>query len=148
MMKVRPPKPTQNHANTSKSPQAQGILLQWFPQWWGWQSNKATNNSTSSATGSSTFDGELLDVLSDTIDDDTLLRRDTVFGLFNFALSKGAISLCTVSKNQSGGIKYILRISLSIFLFPLQIMDYLRITSYITLVRCKEDCIDRSSLFQ
>lgn len=102
MIKVRPPKPVQPAATTTP-PQAQGMLLQWFPQWWGWQSAKSQQtSSTSPTTGSSTFDGELLDVLADTIDDDTLLRRDTVFGLFNFALSKGAISLCTVIKNEPG----------------------------------------------
>lgn len=103
MMKVRPPKPTQNEDSTTP-PQAQGMLLQWFPQWWGWHSAKTPNNNTetSPTANSSTFDGELLDVLADTVDDDTLLRRDTVFGLFNFALSKGAISLCTVNKSDPG----------------------------------------------
>ncbi|XP_058797313.1 intermembrane lipid transfer protein Vps13D isoform X2 [Phymastichus coffea] len=102
MMKVRSPKPPQNE-NTTTPPQAQGMLLQWFPQWWGWYSAKTPNNNTetSPTANSSTFDGELLDVLADTVDDDTLLRRDTVFGLFNFALSKGAISLCTVVKSES-----------------------------------------------
>lgn len=108
MMKVRPPKPAQAVSTTSTPPQAQGMLVQWFPQWWGWHSTKTANinNSGSSPTtqSSSTFDGELLDVLADTIDDDTLLRRDTVFGLFNFALSKGAISLCTVTKAEPGNI--------------------------------------------
>ncbi|XP_016844832.1 vacuolar protein sorting-associated protein 13D isoform X2 [Nasonia vitripennis] len=105
MMKVRPPKPAQAVSNASTPPQAQGMLVQWFPQWWGWHSTKTanSNNNENSPTSqnSSTFDGELLDVLADTIDDDTLLRRDTVFGLFNFALSKGAISLCTVTKAQA-----------------------------------------------
>ena len=103
MMKVRPPKPLQV-AKTPTPPQAQGMLFQWFPQWWGWQSAQTNNNvdSNESQHESSAFDGELLDVFSDAIDDDTLLRRDTVFGLFNFAMSKGAISLCTVSNGEPG----------------------------------------------
>nr|XP_031830525.1 vacuolar protein sorting-associated protein 13D isoform X1 [Nomia melanderi] len=90
MHRVRPSKPIQ--MTNVNMPQGRGMLEQWFPQWWGWYS-KAPNTNTQST--SSTFDGELLDVLADTIDDDTLLRRDTVFGQFNFTLSKGAVSLCT-----------------------------------------------------
>lgn len=89
MYKIRPPKPAQN--SNVNAPQPHGILEQWFPQWWGWYSK--TSNTNTQGT-SSTFDGELLDVLADTIDDDTLLRRDTVFGQFNFTLAKGAFSLC------------------------------------------------------
>ncbi|XP_078044296.1 vacuolar protein sorting 13D isoform X1 [Augochlora pura] len=95
MYRVRPPKPAQSVKENV--PQGRGMLEQWFPQWWGWYS-KAPNTNTQ--TTSSTFDGELLDVLADTIDDDTLLRRDMVFGQFNFTLSKGAISLCTVKAEQ------------------------------------------------
>lgn len=89
MVRVRPPKipPT----NTPATPQGRGMLVQWFPQWWGWYSKTSNNNIQSS----STFEGELLDALADTMDDDTLIRRDTVFGQFNFTLSKGAVCLCT-----------------------------------------------------
>ena len=91
MARVRPTKPSSPPSST-QVPAARGMLVQWFPQWWGWQS---TNSQASTQSTSSTFDGELLDVLADTIDDNTLLRRDTVFGQFNFTLSKGAISVCT-----------------------------------------------------
>ncbi|XP_066594830.1 intermembrane lipid transfer protein Vps13D isoform X2 [Prorops nasuta] len=94
MHRIRPPNETQ--ANDKNCPQPRGMLEQWFPQWWGWYL-KSPNSSTQSSQ-SSTFDGELLDVLADTIDDDTLLRRDTIFGQFNFTLSKGAISLCTTNR--------------------------------------------------
>lgn len=90
MARVRPPKIPQ--ATTPDStPQGRGMLVQWFPQWWGWYSKTSNNNIQSS----STFEGELLDALADTMDDDTLIRRDTVFGQFNFTLSKGAVRLCT-----------------------------------------------------
>ncbi|XP_053983789.1 intermembrane lipid transfer protein Vps13D isoform X2 [Hylaeus volcanicus] len=95
MQRVRPPKPVPN--SDVNVPQPRGMLEQWFPQWWGWYS-KAPNTNTQGT--SSTFDGELLDVLADTIDDDTLLRRDTVFGQFNFTLSKGAVSLCTTKSDN------------------------------------------------
>ncbi|XP_076236647.1 vacuolar protein sorting 13D [Calliopsis andreniformis] len=94
MYKVRPLRPVQN--SNVEVPQPRGMLEQWFPQWWGWYSK--TSNTNTQGT-SSTFDGELLDVLADTIDDDTLLRRDTVFGQFNFTLSKGTFSLCTMKDN-------------------------------------------------
>ncbi|XP_020712491.2 intermembrane lipid transfer protein Vps13D isoform X3 [Athalia rosae] len=89
MARVRPPKIPQ--ASTPTSPQGRGMLVQWFPQWWGWYSKTSNNNIQSS----SKFEGELLDALADTMDDDTLIRRDTVFGQFNFTLSKGAVRLCT-----------------------------------------------------
>ncbi|KAK0083635.1 hypothetical protein PV325_008476 [Microctonus aethiopoides] len=98
MAKVRPPKSSQDSSVAAEVPAARGMLVQWFPQWWGWYSKVPQN---SAQTNSSEFDGELLDVLSDTIDDNTLLRRDTVFGLFNFTLSKGAISLCSVDDNDT-----------------------------------------------
>ncbi|XP_043480928.1 vacuolar protein sorting-associated protein 13D isoform X1 [Leptopilina heterotoma] len=104
MEKVRPPK-IQSDSNVSTPQQARGMLFQWFPDWLGWYTK--TPNSTPST--SSSFDGELLDALSDTIDDDTLLRRDTVFGQFNFALSKGAISLCT-SKNFNESVKTVMEL--------------------------------------
>ena len=105
MAKVRPPN-IQSNSNGSSPQQARGMLVQWFPQWWGWYSKAPNSNIPSN---SSTFDGELLDVLSDTVDDDTLLRRDTVFGQFNFALSKGAVSLCT-SKNDSDSVKTVMEL--------------------------------------
>ncbi|XP_076758070.1 vacuolar protein sorting 13D isoform X2 [Xylocopa sonorina] len=95
MYRVRPPKMVQS--SNANVPQPRGMLVQWFPQWWGWYSKTSSTNTQST---SSTFDGELLDVLADTIDDDTLLRRDTVFGQFNFTLSKGAFSLCTIKNDD------------------------------------------------
>ncbi|XP_076684056.1 vacuolar protein sorting 13D isoform X4 [Andrena cerasifolii] len=95
MHRVRPPTAAQN--SSANVPQARGMLEHWFPQWWGWYSKTTATNTQGT---SSTFDGELLDVLADTMDDDTLLRRDTVFGQFNFTLSRGTVALCT-AKNDS-----------------------------------------------
>ncbi|XP_012219117.1 intermembrane lipid transfer protein Vps13D isoform X2 [Linepithema humile] len=97
MQKTKPVK-SQLESN-AKVPQGRGMLEQWFPLWWGWYSKTPpSNNGTQNGGSSTTFDGELLDVLADTIDDDTLLRRDMVFGQFNFALVQGAISLCTAKR--------------------------------------------------
>lgn len=105
MYKTRPTK-SQKESNENV-PQGRGMLEQWFPQWWGWYS-KTPHSNTQNAS-STTFDGELLDVLADTVDDDTLLRRDTVFGQFNFALEQGAISLCT-ERNGSDGTKTVIEL--------------------------------------
>lgn len=95
MARVRPPNIPQ--AETTSSPQGRGMLVQWFPQWWGWYSKTSNNNVQTS----STFEGELLDALADTMDDDTLIRRDTIFGQFNFTLSKGAVRLCTEASDKA-----------------------------------------------
>lgn len=98
MYKARPVESQQE--SNAKMPQGRGMLEQWFPQWWGWYSKTSpSSNGTQNGSSSTTFDGELLDVLADTIDDDTLLRRDMVFGQFNFALVQGAISLCMAKRD-------------------------------------------------
>ncbi|RLU23666.1 hypothetical protein DMN91_003872 [Ooceraea biroi] len=107
MHKVRPTKP--QRVSNGKVPQGRGMLLQWFPQWWGWHSKTPHSNGAQTEGNSTTFDGELLDVLADTMDDDTLLRRDMVFGQFNFALAQGAVSLCT-AKNGCDGTKTVIEL--------------------------------------
>ncbi|KYN30792.1 Vacuolar protein sorting-associated protein 13D [Trachymyrmex septentrionalis] len=108
MKKVRPAK-SQQELNMNV-PQGRGMLEQWFPQWWGWYSKTPhSSNGTQNGSSSTTFDGELLDVLADTMNDDTLLHRDTVFGQFNFALVQGAVSLCT-EKDESNGRKTVIEL--------------------------------------
>ncbi|XP_020286741.1 vacuolar protein sorting-associated protein 13D isoform X3 [Pseudomyrmex gracilis] len=101
MHKVKPVR-SQRESN-GEVPQGRGMLEHWFPQWWGWYSKTSHSNNEATPNGgsSTTFDGELLDVLADTVDDDTLLRRDMVFGQFNFALVQGAISLCTAKNGNN-----------------------------------------------
>jgi vacuolar protein sorting-associated protein 13D len=106
MYRARPMRP---RVSNGKVPQGRGMLLQWFPQWWGWYSKTPHSNGTQNESNSTTFDGELLDVLADTMDDDTLLRRDMVFGQFNFALVQGAISLCT-AKNDCNNTKTVIEL--------------------------------------
>ncbi|KYM95934.1 Vacuolar protein sorting-associated protein 13D [Cyphomyrmex costatus] len=108
MEKVRPAK-SQQEPNMNV-PQGRGMLEQWFPQWWGWYSKTSnSSNGTQNGSSSTTFDGELLDVLADTVNDDTLLRRDAVFGQFNFALVQGAVSLCT-EKDESNDRKTVIEL--------------------------------------
>ncbi|CAH0718677.1 unnamed protein product, partial [Brenthis ino] len=72
-----------------------GVLLRWFPQWWGWY---AAPGPAPPAPG---LEGEILDVIADSLDDNTLLRRDAVFGLFEFTLLKGSLDLCTELEEDS-----------------------------------------------
>lgn len=43
--------------------------------------------------GGTEWEGEILDALADSVENNTILRRDTVFGQFNFSLKKGSINL-------------------------------------------------------
>lgn len=99
-------------SNTGRS-----TLFQWFPQWWGWYS---TNNSAEElkpcapSNGQPKFDSqlesledEILDVIADTVENNTILRRDTVFGQFNFTLKEGNIRLCSHSTPDQG--KYVFK---------------------------------------
>ncbi|CAL1290806.1 unnamed protein product [Larinioides sclopetarius] len=78
-------------------------FLQWmFPSWGGWYSDNSsavtdTLDSVKSDQSDveelkSHLEEEILDVL-DSADDDSLLKRDTVFAQLNFSLSQGTISL-------------------------------------------------------
>lgn len=86
-------------SNTGRS-----TLFQWFPQWWGWYSTpeNAEELKTCASTEESKTDSqlesledEILDVIADTVENNTILRRDTVFGQFNFTLKDGNFRLCS-----------------------------------------------------
>ncbi len=86
-------------------------LFQWFPQWWGWYStaenadskipetvSETSSKSDASETPKSdermeSLEDEILDAIADTVENNTILRRDTVFGQFNFTLKDGDIRL-------------------------------------------------------
>lgn len=91
-----------------------GVLVRWFPQWWGWYAAPpdeprppsptaatATVAAAGSATSASRLEDEILDVIADSLDDNTLLRRDALFGLFEFTLSKGSLDLYTDNDEAS-----------------------------------------------
>lgn len=89
-----------------------GVLVRWFPQWWGWYAappdeprppspTAATAAAAGSATSASRLEDEILDVIADSLDDNTLLRRDALFGLFEFTLSKGSLDLYTDTDEAS-----------------------------------------------
>lgn len=73
------------------------MLVRWFPQWMGWYSSTPTDNSK---TDTMQLEGEILQALSDTVDNNTILKRDAVFGQFNFCLKSGILNLCTVKEGR------------------------------------------------
>ena len=85
-------------------------LFQRFPLWRGWYSTsedqsevKPDESVSESAPAPETkrdtrlesLEDEILDVIADTVENNTILRRDIVFGQFNFSLKEGNFRLCT-----------------------------------------------------
>ncbi|KPJ12217.1 Vacuolar protein sorting-associated protein 13D [Papilio machaon] len=89
------------------------VLVRWFPLWWGWyapggaadapaggseqpqQSQQPQLAAAPAAPAAPRLEEEILDVIADSLEDNTLLRRDTVFGLFEFTLERGSLNLTT-----------------------------------------------------
>ncbi|KAG8285050.1 hypothetical protein J6590_089294 [Homalodisca vitripennis] len=104
MCRVRPP--ALPNAVAVHKQQGRSVLVSWFPQWWGWYSAPAPASTVSPATdtgpasapapapGPPTLEDEILDVLADTVENSTLLKRDTVFGQINFTVNQGIFHLC------------------------------------------------------
>lgn len=84
--------PSQIKANDASSA-GRSMLVRWFPQWMGWYSAGSSETTKEEAAQ---LEGEILQALSDTADNNTVLKRDAVFGQFNFCLRSGILNLCTV----------------------------------------------------
>lgn len=107
-----------NDLNSVETNQGRGMLLQWFPQWWGWYKTSdlqspdslvisTTENNTITTTTTSSMpkdqnqlEDEILNALSSGTVDNSLLKRDTVFGKFNFTLKKGVLDVCTTQNSN------------------------------------------------
>lgn len=106
MRRVRPaPLPVEKSspvANVATGASAgRGILHQWFPAWWGWsEADQGTVDGLDSSVEQQ-IEGQLLDALADTVDNNSLLRRDVVFCQMNFTLKEGTFHLCSLEKDQS-----------------------------------------------
>lgn len=114
MFKVRPP--VVNKRDTDSHSQGRSILVSWFPQWWGWysassapapqQQGEAVAPTTAATVSSekvlttAALEDEILDALADSVENNTLLKRDTVFGQFNFVLKRGTFNLCQQNPNR------------------------------------------------
>lgn len=103
MRRVRPvcERPSGNTAETSAG---RGILFQWFPTWWGWTDNSVAiesvgSDDTQESSVEQQIEGQLLDALADTVENNSLLRRDVVFCQMNFTLKEGTFHLCSTDKD-------------------------------------------------
>lgn len=89
--------PQPNEIKTGDNNQGRSMLLHWFPQWWGWYGNNLTPSNTAPTTPSldtqSNFEDEFLNALNDTVETNSILKRDAVFGKFHFILKKGTLDV-------------------------------------------------------
>lgn len=83
-----------------KPSSGRSMLVHWFPQWWGWYGPPAEpapapepEPAPAPAPSPPQLEEEILDVIADSLDNNTLLKRDTVFGKFEFVLNKGSLNL-------------------------------------------------------
>lgn len=86
----------------SEDNSGRSTLFQWFPQWMGWYSTpEATPEQASISTSEDSkmnsqlesIEDEILDVIKDSFENNTILRR----GQFNFTLMEGNIKLISDS---------------------------------------------------
>ncbi|ELT97897.1 hypothetical protein CAPTEDRAFT_149660 [Capitella teleta] len=101
-----------NASPTSEEAQS-GLLRGWFPGWsgWGWYGNQETPNrppagqEEENPLDEAQFEQEILDVLQDSAENDTLLKRDTVFAQIDFCLKGCTVHLFnskTTETNKDG----------------------------------------------
>ncbi|KAK3881484.1 hypothetical protein Pcinc_014068 [Petrolisthes cinctipes] len=117
------PEATQPQPEQSTSPthSGEGLLQRWFPTWTGWHTTKNTGSEeedptesthetrpqdhSSQGTGHQKGDGkgevggtleeEILYVLSDTVENNTFMKRDAVFCQLSFTLKQSTFTLST-----------------------------------------------------
>jgi vacuolar protein sorting-associated protein 13D len=103
MRRVHPPE----HIIPSSAPtvkQEQSNLLYWLPQLWGWNYMTSVASTVPESAPSRTeieLEDQILNVLVDSVENNTILRRDVVFGQFNFTLKQGTFHLCTTKMSDS-----------------------------------------------
>jgi vacuolar protein sorting-associated protein 13D len=121
MRRVRPPERDIMPSSTPSVKQGRGTLLYWFPQLWGRNyltpATSTAPDPTDTPLGPESapsktemeLEDQILDVLADSIENNTILRRDVIFGQFNFTLKQGTFNLCTMKKtgNDDEKEKYV-----------------------------------------
>lgn len=107
---------TDQEALTPSSAKGRGMLLQWFPQWWGWYKedpgggsenvtptdpvinpipNEAEGQKDHRIGEHSQLEDDILNALSVSVDNNSVLKRDAVFGKFDFTLKRGTLDICS-----------------------------------------------------
>lgn len=90
--------PQTTNINANSNNQGSSVLLHWFPQWMGWYGSSSPDKSqiqspTAANEPQNSFEDELLNALADTVDTNSILKRDAVFGKFDFILKKGTLDV-------------------------------------------------------
>uniref|UniRef100_T1J4D0 UBA domain-containing protein n=1 Tax=Strigamia maritima TaxID=126957 RepID=T1J4D0_STRMM len=82
-----------------------GLLQRWFPLWTGWHSSTPVQPTKTSdfSPDSYPLEEEFLDVLKDTVENNTLLRRDLIFAQLNFHMKRGTFSLLATKLESALG---------------------------------------------
>ncbi|XP_055907883.1 intermembrane lipid transfer protein Vps13D isoform X2 [Eupeodes corollae] len=84
--------------------QGRSMLFQWFPNWWGWYGNSGAASPASENSGgellpssdsSHTLEDDILNALEGSVENNSLLKRDAVFGKFDFSLTGGQLNVCS-----------------------------------------------------
>ncbi|KAJ8920133.1 hypothetical protein NQ315_011790 [Exocentrus adspersus] len=91
------------NSNNAKST-GRNMLVSWFPTWMGWYSSNAAESASTSSPEATQLEGEILQVLADSAENNTILKRDAVFGHFNFCLKKGTLNLCASQDDESSAM--------------------------------------------
>ena len=93
MIRLSPPPPPPSSNSKIVDSGKKNFLSTWFPQWW--YSTSLTDSQTPEInTRLTSLDEDIIDVFAGS-SDTTFLKRDVVFGHFNFSLKQGTINLCT-----------------------------------------------------
>jgi vacuolar protein sorting-associated protein 13D len=101
MRRVHPPEHTVPLSAPPVKQERGGNLLSWFPQLWGWNYMTSAAPDPAPSRTEIELEDQILDVLADSIENNTILRRDVVFGQFNFTLKQGTFHLCTTKTTDS-----------------------------------------------
>lgn len=88
------------NVNSNKST-GHNMLVSWFPTWMGWYSSGSNEPVATTSPEATQLEGEILQALADSAENNTILKRDAVFGKFNFCLKTGTLHLCTVNENSN-----------------------------------------------
>ncbi|KAL1513260.1 hypothetical protein ABEB36_002689 [Hypothenemus hampei] len=88
--------PSRNAAQQKSS--GRTLLESWFPQWLGWYSVSNEDDNTPISLESQQLEGEILQVLADSAENNSIFKRDVVFGQFTFCLKSGTIGLCSIDQ--------------------------------------------------
>ncbi|XP_042225636.1 vacuolar protein sorting-associated protein 13D-like isoform X3 [Homarus americanus] len=130
LQKTRPPTPPLTIPMEPSSPiqSGEGILQRWFPAWGGWYASdagvapvspqddeqehspptehqpipKSQLSPESEKQSKGSLEEEILYVLSDTVENNTFMKRDAVFCQLSFTLKQSSFSLSSIKPSVSG----------------------------------------------